>query len=146
MTPYEVASNSCRALDLPCHVNQRVWNSCFLASCDVVSDVCRTLVSGFFANGEIGPGAAGETSGADIHRSGMMGFTSVFGVVAPLGPTPPPSVANAADAAAAAAAAGAAAGAGEAGGAGAGEGEEGGGDGDMEEEDVDGKHTRCRIM
>jgi len=45
----------------------------------------RALFIGFFANGEIGPGAAGETSGADIHRSGMMGFTSVFGVVAPLG-------------------------------------------------------------
>lgn len=43
-------------------------------------------VIGFFANGELGPGAAGEASGAAVHRSKMMGFTSVFGVLAPLGP------------------------------------------------------------
>ena len=30
-------------------------------------------------------GAAGEASGANIHASKMMGFTSVFGVLAPLG-------------------------------------------------------------
>lgn len=38
---------------------------------------------GFFADGELGPGATGEASGRDIHISSMMGFTSVFGVLTP---------------------------------------------------------------
>ena len=30
-------------------------------------------VIGFFANGELGPGAAGEASGADVHRYRVQG-------------------------------------------------------------------------
>ena len=48
-------------------------------------DAADVPVIGFFANGELGPGAAGEAAGVNVHKSRLMGFTSVFGVLAPLG-------------------------------------------------------------